>query len=343
MILKQGHSIDYLMGVKSGNIQMGLGIENRFLDEYIRFKRGQINMILGFDNVGKSYWFTWYALALSSHHNLKWCFWMGEDEVGEVMINLIQMYSGIKYDNLSEKEITRYMMKIEHWFDFIDNSKIYTPQELLLIFKESDADGFFIDPYTGLKRGYGFSDNYDFLNEARAFCNQNRKTLYISLHPSTESGRNTGVHPKEHSMAGHMKPPKKADAEGGQSFANRADDFWVIHRYPQHETQNHTTYVHVKKNKRNRTGGKPTLMEFPVSLDFNYGLGFTIGGYDPIKRNEILIQKQESEPKQESINFYEPKEKEEDIDYTKEIKSLKTNGYEEYEDFFKMPGGEPPF
>lgn len=48
---------------------------------------------------------------------------------------------------------------------------------------------------------------------------------------------------------------------------------------------------------------------------------------------------------QELINFYEPKESEkiEDIEYIEEVKSLKTNDYEEHEDFFKMPPRDNPF
>ena len=126
----------------------------------------------------------------------------------------------------------------------------------------------------------------------REFCNSSKKTVYISLNPSRESQRSTGQFPKGHPLEGHQKPPKMADAEGGQAFANRADDFWIVHRFTQHETMNNVTHIHVRKNKRNRTGGQPTLMDFPLPFDFNSGLGFRTGGYDLIKRN-TLIEKSE--------------------------------------------------
>ena len=296
MILQKNNSIDYLFDVKDGKVKSGLSLGCDFVDDYIRFKKGQMNMILGGANVGKSYWFQWYALAVSSQHDIKWTLWMGEDEVGETMINLIQMYSGKNFYHLTHDEIRKFNLKIEHWFTFLDPSLIYSPTDLLNIFKASDSDAFFIDPYTGLKRGYGFSDNYDFLNEMREFCNSSKKTVYISLHPSTESQRSTGQFPKGHLFEGHQKPPKMADAEGGQAFANRADDFWIVHRFTQHEALNDVTQIHVRKNKRNRTGGQPTLMDFPLNFQFSNGLGFRIGGIDLIKRNTLIERSEYLQP-----------------------------------------------
>lgn len=296
MILNKNNSIDYLFDVKDGKVKSGLGLGCDLVDEYIRFKRGQMNMILGGANVGKSYWFQWYALAVSSQHDIKWTLWMGEDEVGETMINLIQMYSGKNFYHLTHDEIRKFNLKIEHWFTFIDPSLIYSPTDLLNIFKSSGSDAFFVDPYTGLKRGYGFSDNYDFLNEMREFCNSSKKTVYISLHPSTESQRSTGQYPKGHIYEGHQKPPKMADAEGGQAFANRADDFWIVHRLTQHETMNDITQIHVRKNKRNRTGGQPTLMDHPLQFQFGSGLGLRIGGIDLIKRKTLIMQSEYLQP-----------------------------------------------
>ena len=59
MILNSGHSTKFLNDYRDGKIQKGLGL-NIDLDNYILFKRKQLNIILGHDNVGKSYWFEWY-------------------------------------------------------------------------------------------------------------------------------------------------------------------------------------------------------------------------------------------------------------------------------------------
>ena len=70
-------TLKYLFDYKDGLIKQGLGLDIE-LDNYLRFKPKQLNIILGHDNVGKTYWINWYFLALTSKHGLKWCIWSGE-------------------------------------------------------------------------------------------------------------------------------------------------------------------------------------------------------------------------------------------------------------------------
>ena len=58
MLSKQGDSLQYLLDVRDGKIKQGLGLDC-FLDEHLRFKPKQLNIILGHDNVGKTYWINW--------------------------------------------------------------------------------------------------------------------------------------------------------------------------------------------------------------------------------------------------------------------------------------------
>ena len=88
MILKNGHSTKYLNDFKDGKIVKGFGLDI-VLDDYLRFKRKQLNIILGHDNVGKSYWTEWYFLALSTNHDISHTIWMGENSSGQVMRDLI--------------------------------------------------------------------------------------------------------------------------------------------------------------------------------------------------------------------------------------------------------------
>jgi hypothetical protein len=302
MILKSGHSTKYLNDYKDGNIQMGLGV-NCDLDDYIRFKRKQLNIVLGHDNVGKSYFMEWYFLALSSIHDIKHTIWMGENSSGQVMRDLIQMYTGRNFKDLNYKEIRRAEMKMEYWFTFIDNSKLYTPNEMLDIFGTTDSDNYFIDPFTGLDRGMSHADNYEFLNKTRQFCNQTDKTIYISTHPNSESGRTSMIYPAGHEWVGHLKPPLKAHIEGGKPFLNRCDDMLTIHRLTKHPQMFMFTMVDIEKVKDRDTGGKQTELNRPIMCDYNFGLGFKINGIDPIKRPSMI-------PIQQQIEMQEIKEKE---------------------------------
>lgn len=282
MLNKKGTTQNYLIDYKQGKIKAGLGIDCK-LDEHLRFKRKQLNIILGHDNVGKTYWINWYFLTLALKHEIKFCVWSGENQYGQIVRDMVQIYSGKQFKELTEKQILSYSTYIEQFFDFVDNTKLYTPAQLLDIFKNSDADACLIDPFTGLDREMGYEGNYRFLNLARQFVNDTGKTIYINTHPTSESGRNGNLYADSHQWKGHLKPPLKDYIEGGKSFLNRCDDMFVIHRLVKHETMKTYTLINVEKIKDVDTGGKHTGLEDPIFCEFNKGLGFVVYGIDPLK------------------------------------------------------------
>lgn len=282
-MLSKGIHAKYLLDYKHGKIKQGLGIDCH-LDKHIRFKPKQLNIILGHDNVGKSYFVFWYFLVLALKHDLKFCLWAGENQYGQVMRDLIQMYSGIPFKDLHDNQINNYYAFLEQYFDFIDNSKLYTPEQLLEEFNKTDADVCLIDPFTGLSRQYGYEGNYEFLNMARQFVNETGKTIYINTHPTSESGRQGNLFPKGHMWEGHLKPPMAAYVEGGKSFLNRCDDFITIHRLTKHESMKYVTLISVDKIKDRDTGGEQTLLEDYIFCDFNSGLGFELYGVNPLNK-----------------------------------------------------------
>ena len=281
MLTKQGDTIKYLLDYKEGKIKEGLGI-GCGLDEHLRFKRKQLNIILGHDNVGKTYWINWYFLVLALKHGLKFCLWSGENQKGQILRDLIQMYAGEPFKNLTTQQIQSYLGYLEQFFYFVDNSKLYKPLELLTIFENSGCDVALIDPFTGLDREMTYEGNYTFMNKAREFVNRTGMTIYINTHPNTESGRSGNLY-TEGDWKGHLKPPLKDHIEGGKAFLNRCDDMLVIHRLIKHEEMKYKTMVGVEKVKDMDTGGKHTGLNEQVLCNFNYGLGFEVYGVNPIE------------------------------------------------------------
>jgi hypothetical protein len=281
MIRKQGDSIDYLLDVKNGRIRQGLEL-GCALDEHLRFKRSQLNIILGHDNVGKSYFITWMFLTLALKHNLKFILWMGENSKGQVLRDMVQMYRGRRFTELSEQEIIASAMFLEQMFDFVDNSKLYKPEALLRIFEDSDADACLIDPYTGLDRDMSYEGNYRFLNMAREFTNRTRKTIYVNTHPNSESGRSGNLY-ADGEWKGHLKPPLKDHIEGGKAFLNRCDDMFIIHRLIKHESMKYYTMFSAEKIKDTETGGAINRLNEPMLCEFNRGLGFIVQGVDALE------------------------------------------------------------
>jgi len=290
MILKKGHSTKYLQDYKDGLIPMGLGI-GCDLDNHLVWKDSQLNFILGHDNVGKTYFIEWYFLALATNHNMTFTMFMDENSAGKVFRDLIQMYSGKPFMKLRDDELKYYENIIDKHFKFIDNSRRYSPDELIQIFRDSDTDSYLIDPYNALKMPMNYSNNYDVLNDLKMFCKQTKKTIYINAHPATASGRRgSGTYAEGHDFAGHIMPPVKADIEGGKPFANKADDFVLIHRLLKHATMWKYTMLEVDKIKDTDTGGKPTVMDLPILLDYNFGLGFKVNGKEVIRRMPMPIK-----------------------------------------------------
>ena len=290
MILPKGHSTKYLNDYRDGLIPMGLGL-GCDLDQHLVWKDSQLNIILGHDNVGKTYFIEWYFLALATVHNMTFTLFMDENHAGKIFRDLIQMLSGKPFKELLSHELNFYEGFIERHFKVVDNSRRYTPDELIEIFKNSNTDNYLIDPYNALKMPMNYSSNYDVLNDLKMFTKQTKKTIYINAHPATASGRRAGgTYAEGHDFAGHIMPPVKADIEGGKPFANKADDFILIHRLLKHPTMWKFTMLEVDKIKDTDTGGKPTVMDLPILLDYNFGLGFKINGMDVIKRPSIPQQ-----------------------------------------------------
>lgn len=282
MLVNKSEVTNYLEDYKEGRIKEGLGI-GCDLDNHLRFKPGSFNMILGHDNVGKTYWRTWYYLCLAVLHGKTFCIWTGENKAGQVVRDLIKMYSGTELKNLSMAELYRYQDEILNMFSFVDNKNLYKYSDLLTIFEDGDYSGCLIDPYTGLNRKFGHADNYEFLNTTRQWVNRTGKSIDVCTHPISASGRAGGTYPDNHQWAGHTRIPFKADTEGGKPFSNRCDDFYVVHRLTKLESMRTYTLIGVDKIKDTETGGSCTMMDEPVLCEYNNGLGFTINGVNPLR------------------------------------------------------------
>ena len=286
-VLKTGSSKNYLHDYRDGKIKQGLGIGSQKMDKHIRFKVGQFVGILGGANYGKTYFATWYFLSLATQHNLKFCLWLDENSKGQIMRNLIQMYSGVNYMKLSHEQIDFYAEQVEQWFTFVDNLRPYTPNELLEVFNTVSADGYFVDPFNQLNHDMTYNSNIEFIRNLKRWCKTNKKTVYLSMHPVTSAGRKISEYPKGHDWEGHPMIPSKSMAEGGAIFGNMCDDWINVHRLPKLDTMKNYTLIDIDKIKDNDTGGLQTTTDEVIMCYFNDGLGFKIDGVECIKRQQI--------------------------------------------------------
>jgi hypothetical protein len=303
MILNNGHSTKFLTDYRDGKILKGLKI-GCALDEHFVYKHNHLNIFLGHDNVGKTYFQLWYFLSLATNHDLTFCLFCDENSAGKIMRDLVQMYCNKPFMDLTHKEIRRAEMKLENHFAFIDNTKRYEPKEVIDLYLASKQNTLLIDPWNSLKTDLSYLGNYDVLNELKMVTKEGTNSIFVNAHPTSASGRLTAVYPKDHMWNGQVRIPFKSDIEGGKAFANKADDFIVIHRLTSHHDLWKFTMIEVAKIKDTDTGGKPTFQDQPIMLDYNFGLGLTCNGVDVIKRPQVFQQKMLPPQPKEDLNQF---------------------------------------
>lgn len=289
----------YLGMVRTQTLPQGLSTGYPDFDRHFRFKRGNLVIVNGHDNVGKSS-FLWYMAVLANVlHGWRWILYCAENSEPQVRKQLIQFRAGKALHEMNPVEYDHHMRWAYENFTIIKSEKIVTAHELLIMATKVNArsfhDAFLIDPYNALDldlentKMNSHEYHYRVTSEFRAFSKRHQTAIYLNCHAVTEALRRTH---KDGPYTNYPMAPNKADTEGGGKFANRADDFLTIHRYTQHPTDYNLTEVHVRKIKETETGGRPTLKDDPIKFKMEKGIhGFfnPIDGYNPLT-NELQKQ-----------------------------------------------------
>lgn len=284
-MLTPSDSIMELDDIRLGKIEKGFGIGNDKFDRHILFKRSEFNMINGHDNVGKTDVLLWYFVCLAKKHNLKFNIYSSENTHRSQVFKLFNFWTGKRLDkdfNNDTKGFHRTLNEITDCFNFIRADKRYSANQILDIATNNSADGLLIDPFNSLmtETGNKHQEDYDICANIRLFCSTTETTTFVNSHLVTQAARN--LYTKPHEFEGNLKPPEKADTEGGQKFANRSDNFWSIHRMTQHADYWSRTELHVRKIKETITGGSTTMRDDPIYMDWENHCRYKINGKNPL-------------------------------------------------------------
>jgi hypothetical protein len=316
---------EYLKSVRSGTLKMGLTTGSPFLDQHFLFKEGNLVMTNGIDNTGKSV-FTWYLCLLAAmYHGWKGIIFSSENTLGAFMRKMIQFYWGKPLTGSYAMNETEYQIAkkfVEDHFALIKAQEdLYNYKDIINMVKKARKVKKFnygmIDPYNSLKIDLsGFSKlstheyHYEALSEIKSYGQQNNFGWFVNHHAVTAAARTKDAEKK------YQAAPNKADTEGGQKVANKADDFLTIHRITQHPTDWMVTELHVRKIKDTETGGRPTALDIPVKFEmYKGGCGFIerleFGGMpvDPVAKwhnSQELVQKEIDLPKKEDSSGWKP-------------------------------------
>lgn len=279
---------NYLDQWRKGTFEMGKSTGIPELDKYFRFKEGNLVIVNGIDNVGKST-VIWYLSMLSSMlHGWKWLIFSSENSVGSVIRKMIEFYWGEPIATMNETKYKIGKKYVEDNFDFIKVANdLYNYTDWINMMtkclKKKKYHGAMGDPYNSFKidnptktKNSTYEYHYEAASKLQLFGKNNNLSIWLNVHVGTTGARNTNPQ-------GFTVAPQKQDTEMGVMFANKADDFLTIHRITQHETEWMMTEIHVRKIKETETGGRVTSRDKPVKLKMVNGLsGFQHFDYNPV-------------------------------------------------------------
>lgn len=275
MIAQSSELKNRILDIKNGKIKEGLKIGVPQIDEFLRYKQGNFNIVIGHSNVGKTtvimYLFTLYAMR----HNLRFLIWSSENTAQSLLRKVIEFKMNRPIQEASEALIDQTVNWADKYFKIIDVQELYTYKDLL---KEAQAvkdawdyDCLLIDPYNSLSKDTqllkivgGHEYDYQVASELRLFAKKRNITIYLNAHGVTEALRRT--YPKGHEYEGLPQPLGMASVEGGGKWGNRADDLLCVHRMTSHSSEWMFSELHVLKVKENETGGRCTPHDEPIRL-----------------------------------------------------------------------------
>ena len=237
------------------------------LDEYFKFKHGEITCLTGIGNYGKSSFLMWYILVRAIKYGEKYALFSPENNPAEEFYHdMTEIYIGQPCFKPYVNE-----MKYEQAYDFISKHIFYVyPKELAptpeyikerfleLIIKEK-VSGCIIDPFNQLSNDYqsagGRTDKYleTFLSDCSRFAQINSVYFVIVAHP----------HKMRKEPDGNYPCPDVFDLADGAMWNNKMDNIVVYHR-PNHQKDPSSPICtfHSKKIRRQKQVGRKGELEF---------------------------------------------------------------------------------
>lgn len=300
MLLDPYELYNRLLDIKHGRIKEGLRIGVPEIDEYLRYKQGNFNLLIGHANVGKTTVILYLFVLWALKHKKKFLIWSSENTPQAVQRKIIEFYMRKPITLAEDEEIKSALAWSTQYFKIIDVEQLYTYGELLSealdIKRTWDYDSLLVDPYNSLvkdrklfKEVGGHEYDYQIATEFRLFAKTHNVTVFLNAHGVTEALRRT--HPKGHEYEGLPTPLGMASVEGGGKWGNRCDDLICIHRYTSHPTDWIYSMILVLKIKEMETGGRCTPYDEPIKLKMEKNnIGFTFMDRDLMDNNKKEIE-----------------------------------------------------
>lgn len=235
------------------------------MDDYFRWKKGDINLFTGYANWGKTFFVLQIMLTKSIWDGWKWAVFCPENyPANDFYDDIIEMYAGKSLGVMNEQEYIDAATFIDKHIFYVypeDGHDIHSINERFrhLVLKKG-VDGVLVDPFNQLdhlQKSFQREDQYisEVLKDIKRFVLLNNVVYNIVAHPKNPSYQEGKVLPVVDMY----------DIAGGAMWGNKSDLIISYHRPRYHEDKNSPEVeIYVQKVKRKRTGGK--LGNFPLTL-----------------------------------------------------------------------------
>jgi len=292
-------------GFRNGK-ERGVTTHFDLFNDNFTWKRGEISLIIGRPNSGKTEFMLQLMLLKSYYDGWKWGVFSPENyPEDEFYDSLIHSYIGKTTDpyfnnyQMSEDEYEKGYEFIRKHFFYIYPDDIHTIEEIesnfLYLIENEGISGTFIDPFNQIiSPSYGKRDDQFlslFLSQRKKFAVRHQLCDVISSHPKIMMKNKNN---------GEYDVPDIYDIAGGAMWSNKIDNIISVHR-PNYVANPKDTSVeiHVKKIKKQRLVGIPGMCLFDFNRKTNryYINGLTafeknISGNAPIQTSFYETQKE---------------------------------------------------
>ncbi len=261
------------------------------LDEYFKFKRGEITLLSGIGNYGKSQYFNQLMLIRSLLAGNKWGVFSPENiPAEEYYLDLTESLIGCRCDHASSY-VPRtlfdqaYEFVSNHFFfvypETISPSPAYIKTKFLELILKEKIDGAVIDPFNQLENDYGRnsgrSDKYleTFLSDCLRFAQSNNIFFLLIAHP----------HKLRKDGNSNYPCPDVYEIADGAMWNNKCDNILMYHRpNAQSDPESPICEHHSKKIRRQKMIGKKGMFEFEFNRKKRR---FYFNGFNPLDGNRF--------------------------------------------------------
>lgn len=265
------------------------------IDPHFTWKRGEVTIMGGIPNHGKTTILLQLMLIKSVKEGVKWAVFSPENSPADEFYDpLIEAYIGKGVDpafpqtQMTPEEYERGMDFVgNHFFYVFPEQEIPTPVYINSKFKElimrHGVDGCLIDPFNQMDKFKGWDmskiDQYisDFLTHEKRFAQMHNIYKLIIAHPIKQQKNKDGGY----------DAPTAYDLHGGSMWYNKADNILCYHRPHIYDEEKSTIGMFIsQKIKKQKLVGLPGEVELGYSRKNNRYLENGVSPFELIGTNQ---------------------------------------------------------